>query len=131
MVANQSSGLLGFDLISLRGYDINDLPASTNNGAAVFDKFTVELRYPLTLNPSSTIYVLGFFEGGNSWSKFGDFNPFDLRRSTGMGLRVFLPMFGTLGFDYGIGFDKENLIRDNAKWSDFARFSIILGFEPE
>ncbi len=131
-LANQQSGLLGYDLISLRGYDVGNLPASANGGAAVFDKFTVELRYPFSLNPSATIFVLGFIQGGNSWNRIKDFNPFDIKRSAGMGLRVFLPMFGTLGFDYGIGFDKQNLILNPAaKWSDYGRFSIILGFEPE
>ena len=131
-LANQQSGLLGYDLISLRGYDVEDLPSSQNGGAAVFDKFTVELRYPLSLNPSSTIYVLAFAEGGNAWDSIKDFNPFDVKRSAGMGLRVFLPMFGTLGFDYGLGFDKPALIRNEAStWTDYGRFSIILGFEPE
>ncbi len=131
-LANQQSGLLGFDLISLRGYEVNELPASGGGGAAVFDKFTVELRYPFSLNPSATIFVLAFVEGGNSWNNVSKFNPFDLRRSAGLGLRVFLPMFGTLGFDYGLGFDKENLINSpTSKWSDYGQFNIILGFEPE
>ncbi len=121
----------GKDIISLRGYEENQLPGNTY-GATVFDKFTLELRYPLSLNPSATIFVLGFVEGGNSWTNFRDFNPLNLRRSSGLGLRVFLPMFGMLGFDYGIGFDKPELLNSNtAKWSDYGRFSIILGFEPE
>jgi outer membrane protein insertion porin family len=70
-------------------------------------------------------------QGGNVWNQLSDFRPFDLRRSAGAGLRVFLPMFGTLGFDYGIGFDKPALQQTGAKWSDFGRFSIILGFEPD
>jgi outer membrane protein insertion porin family len=94
----------------------------------VFDKFTVELRYPLSLNPSSTIYALTFLQGGNSWNSFKDFNPFDMKRSAGLGLRVFLPMFGLLGFDYGWGFDKPELINQGAKWSEYGRFSIILVF---
>ena len=131
-LANQQSGLLGYDLISLRGYEVNELPASGGGGAAVFDKFTVELRYPFSLNPSATIFVLAFVEGGNSWTDVGKFNPFDVRRSAGLGLRVFLPMFGTLGFDYGLGFDKEGLINSpTSKWSDYGQFNIILGFEPE
>lgn len=93
----------------------------------IFDKFSVELRYPISLNPSSTIYVLGFAEGGNAWQSFADFNPFDLKRSAGLGLRVFLPMFGMLGFDYGIGFDKEG----PATLQNMGNFNIILGFEPE
>lgn len=130
-LSNQNSGLLGNDIIALRGYDVDDLPNSDNGGAAVFDKFTFELRYPLSLNPSATIYVLGFFEGGNSWRSFKDFNPFDVRRSAGLGVRVFLPMFGTLGFDYGLGFDKPNADLSNGLFAEFGRFSIILGFEPE
>ncbi len=130
-LANQQGGLLGFDLISLRGYEEDELPNSQNGGAAVFDKFTVELRYPLSLNPSATIYVLGFFEGGNSWRSFRQFNPFDLRRSAGLGVRVFLPMFGTLGFDYGLGFDKTNVNPEGTIFSNYGNFNIILGFEPE
>ncbi len=129
-LSNQQTGLLGYDILALRGYEVPELAASNNGGAAAFDKFTVELRYPLSLNPNATIYVLAFAEGGNSWLRFKDINPFDLRRSTGLGLRVFLPMFGTLGFDYGIGFDKPNLTSAN-RWSDFGKFSIVLGFEPE
>ncbi|MCB0616688.1 MAG: BamA/TamA family outer membrane protein, partial [Phaeodactylibacter sp.] len=94
----------------------------------LFDKFTLELRYPLSLNPSSTIYVLAFAQGGNSWREFRDFNPFDVKRSVGMGLRVFLPMFGVLGFDYGIGFDKVGADRSLQALGDF---NIVLGFEPE
>ncbi len=129
-LANQQTGLLGFDLISLRGYEIEDLPAS-NGGAPVFAKYTAEIRYPLSLNPSSTIYVLAFAEGGNSWNTFRDFNPFDTRRSVGMGLRVFLPMFGTLGFDYGLGFDKNLINPTGNPFQDYGNFNIILGFEPE
>ncbi len=121
----------GKDIISLRGYEETQL-SGNQYGATVFDKFALELRYPLSLNPSATIFVLGFVEGGNAWTNFRDFNPLDMRRSTGVGLRVFLPMFGMLGFDYGIGFDKPELLNSpTAKWSDYGRFSIILGFEPE
>lgn len=130
-LSNQQSNLLGFDLISLRGYEENELPNSENGGAAVFDKFTVELRYPVSLNPSATIFVLGFFEGGNSFNSFRDFNPFDLRRSAGLGVRVFLPVFGTLGFDYGLGFDKPGVTNDGGLFNNFGNFNIILGFEPE
>ena len=132
--ANQQfGGYTGIDLISLRGYEVNDLDANTYRGITVatplFNKFTMELRYPISLNPSSTIYILSFFEGGNSYRTFRDYNPFDLYRSVGAGLRVFLPMFGTLGFDYGIGFDKDAL--GTNIFENYGRFSIILGFEPE
>ncbi len=128
-LSNNFFGIEGKDIISLRGYEVSDLPANTGGGATVFDKITLELRYPFSLNPSATIYVLGFVEGGNAWKRFKDFNPLDMQRSAGLGLRVFLPMFGTLGFDYGIGFDKN--IPLGSKLSEYGKFSIILGFEPE
>jgi outer membrane protein insertion porin family len=124
----------GTDIISMRGYEITDLEANSVNGRTVatpiFDKFTVELRYPLSLNPNSTIYVLAFAQGGNAWQSFRDFNPFDVKRSAGIGLRVFLPMFGMLGFDYGLGFDK-NVPGEGNFFNRFGDFNIILGFEPE
>ncbi len=119
----------GKDIVSLRGYNTTDLLANNLGGATIFDKFTVELRYPVSLNPQATIYVLGFVEGGNAWKQFRDFNPLELKRSAGLGLRVFLPMFGTLGFDYGIGFDKE--LSSSSRWLDYGRFNIVLGIEPE
>ncbi|HLC83150.1 MAG TPA: BamA/TamA family outer membrane protein, partial [Bacteroidia bacterium] len=70
-------------------------------GAAFITKYSAELRFPVTLNPQATIYVLGFAEAGNSWAKAKEFNPFNVYRSAGVGVRVFLPMFGLLGFDYG------------------------------
>lgn len=130
-INNQQFGFAGVDIISLRGYEVEDLEANIDqtgvqSATPAYDKFTLELRYPLSLNPSSSIYVLAFAQGGNAWRNLRDFNPFDLKRSVGLGLRVFLPMFGTLGFDYGIGFDKPG---DNL--SDLGDFNIILGFEPE
>ena len=70
-----------------------------------------------------------FLQVGNSWSRFADFNPFDIKRSAGVGLRVFLPMFGLLGFDYGFGFDKN--LPASSGWRDYGRFNIVIGFEPE
>lgn len=125
---NQSVGITGKDILSLRGYQLTDLPENDNGGAAVFDKFTVELRYPLSTNPSSAIYMHTFVQGGNSWSAFKEFNPFDLKRSAGFGVRVFLPMFGLLGFDYGWGFDKDPNL---PTFGGYGQFNIILGFEPE
>ena len=133
-INNQQFGFAGVDIISLRGYEENQLEANLDpNGSSatvptpLFDKFTLELRYPLSVNPSSTIYVLAFAQGGNTWRSLRDFNPFDLKRSVGMGLRVFLPMFGTIGFDYGLGFDKPGPRTLN----NLGDFNIILGFEPE
>lgn len=140
--------LQGIDIISLRGYEENEITQNrvvgqngqnTNVGDPYFAKYTVELRYPLSLNPSATIFGLAFAEGGNSWSNFKEFSPFDVRRSAGLGVRIFLPMFGLLGFDYGVGFDKfdaaGNPIAPSNGFRDFlsrhGRFSVILGFEPE
>ncbi|MBL7917199.1 MAG: hypothetical protein JNM96_02305 [Bacteroidia bacterium] len=103
------SGLSGFqnfvarEIIALRGYPDNSLSAQT--GDPIVSRYTMELRYPITLNPQATIYVLGFAEAGNSYESFKTFNPFQVKRSAGIGLRVFLPMFGLLGLDYGWGFD--------------------------
>ena len=115
----------------MRGYEAADIPANQSGGATIFNKFTAEVRYPLSLNPSSTIFGLLFLEGGNAWKKFEDYNPFDLKRSVGIGVRAYLPMFGLLGFDYGYGFDNEALIKQGAKWTEFGNFNIILGFEPD
>ncbi|MPL90395.1 Outer membrane protein assembly factor BamA [bioreactor metagenome] len=97
----------GSDIIGLRGYENNSLTPRKNNGYVgnVYDKFTVELRYPLVLQPQSTIYALLFLEGGNSWSDIEDFNPFQIKRSAGVGVRVLLPIVGMLGIDWGYGFD--------------------------
>lgn len=136
-LANQQFGAFtGVDLISLRGYEENELPANIQNGSVVatpiFNKYTVELRYPISTNPSSTIFATTFLQGGNAFRSFRDFNPFDVRRSVGVGLRVFLPMFGTLGFDYALGFDKPNQNNvDGSIFSRYGNFNIILGFEPE
>jgi outer membrane protein insertion porin family len=98
------SGLTGFaldgrEIIALRGYD--DQSLSPRTGAAFITKYSAELRFPVSLNPQATIYILGFAEAGNSWENSKEFNPFNVYRSTGVGVRVFLPMFGLLGFDYG------------------------------
>ena len=124
-------GLQGKDIVSLRGYKdpVNDVSEANRTGAGIYNKFTLELRYLISPNPSATVYVLGFLQGGNAWTGFRDYNPFMLKRSAGLGLRVFLPMFGTLGFDYGIGFDK-NLPIGSKPW-DYGAFNIVLGFEPK
>jgi len=98
------SGLTGFaldgrEIIALRGYD--DQSVSVRTGAAFITKYSMELRFPVSLNPQATIYILGFAEAGNSWDKTNNFDPFNVKRSTGVGVRIFLPMFGLLGFDYG------------------------------
>ena len=103
----------GSEIVSLRGYENYSLTpqaastSTTGNYYAgnVYDKFTVELRYPVILQPQSTIYALLFLEGGNCWSDIRNFNPFQIKRSAGVGVRVFLPMIGLLGVDWGYGFD--------------------------
>ena len=105
------SGLSGFNLdgreiIALRGYD--DQTLSTPTGDRLISKYTMELRYPLSLNPSATIYMLAFTEAGNTWNDYKKYNPFKVKRSAGLGVRIFLPMFGLLGLDYGFGFDPVN-----------------------
>jgi outer membrane protein insertion porin family len=130
-LSNQQFGITGKDIIAMRGYEREDLPSNSRGGATIFNKFTAELRYPLSLNPNSTIFGLLFLEGGNAWSDFSDYNPFDLKRSAGVGLRAFLPMFGLIGFDFGYGFDNQAKIDQGAKWSEFGNFNIILGFEPD
>ncbi len=107
----------GSEVISLRGYEnysLTPLQATSynSNGTAyagnVYDKFTVELRYPVVLQPSSTIYALAFLEGGNCWADIRNFNPFQIKRSAGLGVRVYLPMIGLLGVDWGYGFDSTD-----------------------
>lgn len=95
--------MYGSDIVGLRGYENNSL--TPGNGGNIYEKITMELRYPVTLSQSATIYGLGFFEAGNSWYDFTDYNPFGIKRSAGLGVRIFLPMFGLMGFDWGYGFD--------------------------
>ncbi|MER3464693.1 MAG: outer membrane protein assembly factor [Chitinophagaceae bacterium] len=132
-----SYGLLGYDIISLRGYPVfqesnptvNPDLSSANKYFTIFNKYSLELRYPLVTNPSSTIYALTFFDAANGWYSFKDYNPFKLRRSVGVGMRFFLPMFGLLGFDYGVGLDRLQPGQTSLK--DASRFTFMLGYEPE
>jgi outer membrane protein insertion porin family len=99
----------GADIISQRGYNNYSLTPTINDAYAgrVYTRFTVELRYPVILQPQSTIYALLFLEGGNCWSDIRDFNPFSIKRAAGVGVRVYLPMVGLLGIDWGYGFDTD------------------------
>lgn len=114
----------GSEVIALRGYPNSSLTPRINNSYAgnVYDKFTVELRYPLVLQPQSTIYALVFLEGGNSWTDIRDFNPFQIKRSAGFGVRVLLPIVGMLGIDWGYGFDP---IEDKARSG--SNFHFVIG----
>ncbi len=99
----------GREIIALRGYTNYSLTPTDDRGEFIgansYNKYTIELRYPLSLNPMATIYGLVFVEGGNAYADIRSFNPFDFKRSAGVGARIFLPMFGLLGIDYGYGFD--------------------------
>ena len=102
----------GRDVVRLRGYKnqaLTPLDPLTGRaeGAIVYNKFSLELRYPLTLKPSASIYGLAFLEGGNGFNNFQEFNPFAIKRSAGVGVRIFMPAFGLLGIDFGYGFDSD------------------------
>lgn len=109
MVGMQGGFLLGRDIIPLRGYDEQVVgPVSSNGrglGGIVYNKFVTEVRYPVTTSQTATIYLLGFMEAGNNWGSYKEFNPFNLRRSVGVGARIFMPAFGLIGIDYGKGLD--------------------------
>lgn len=94
----------GREVIALRGYEDNSL--NSDGGDPIIAKYTLELRYPISLNPQATFFALAFVEAGNTFPSFARFNPFNVKRTAGIGVRVFLPMFGMLGLDYGLGFDK-------------------------
>ena len=111
-----SFGQIGTEIISMRGYPDrsiteNAVGSSTTSGATIFNKYTCEIRYPVTNSPSASIYLQTFVEAGNAWVNTRNFNPFDLKRTAGVGVRLFLPMFGLLGLDYAYGFDWRTLNR--------------------
>lgn len=109
------------ETIGLRGYDNGSLTPYGYEGYA-YDRFTLELRYPFLLG-NTTIYGLGFLEAGNAWNDTKDFNPFDMKRSAGIGVRIFLPMVGLMGIDWAYGFDKVFGTRGGSQ------FHFILGQE--
>lgn len=114
--------MYGNDYIALRGY--SDYSLSESTGSNMYSKFTMELRYPVTLKPSATIYALAFLEGGNTGDSFEEYNPFELKRSAGLGVRIYLPMFGLMGIDWGYGFDElDGQTSDN--WG--SQFHFVIG----
>ena len=122
------SALTGFQLdgreiVGLRGYD--DFSLAPNTGNFAIAKYTAELRFPVSLNPSATIYTLGFVEAGNTWSDLKGFDPFKLYRSAGVGLRLFLPMFGPIGLDYGWRLDDVPDLPSMAK----SQFHFTIGID--
>ncbi|MFL2629997.1 MAG: outer membrane protein assembly factor [Flavobacteriaceae bacterium] len=96
----------GRETIALRGYENQSL--SSRDGSIIYNKFSIELRYPITLKPTASIYALTFLEAGNGYDTFRSFDPFNSKRSTGVGVRIFMPAFGLLGIDFGYGFDNVN-----------------------
>ncbi|HNV95608.1 MAG TPA: POTRA domain-containing protein [Bacteroidales bacterium] len=115
-----SYNLYGKETIALRGYGNGSL--TPLRGGNIYNKYSFEVRYPLSLNPNATFYVLAFTEGGNCYTNFNEFNPFDLKRSAGVGIRIFLPMFGKLGVDWGYGFDEAVQPGEN-----HSQFHFIIG----
>jgi len=112
------------ETIGLRGYDNGSITQSQRYGYA-YDRLTLELRYPLMLGNSANIYALTFLEGGNAWNNIRKFNPLDMKRSAGVGVRIILPMVGLLGIDWAYGFDKVN----GTKQYSGSQFHFVLGQE--
>lgn len=104
----------GRETVGLRGYENNRL--SSAEGGTIFNKFQLELRYSITDSPSASIYTLGFLEGGNSYDNFESFNPFEIKRSAGLGVRIFMPAFGLLGIDFAHGFDPLPGFTEKSGW---------------
>ncbi|WGH75067.1 outer membrane protein assembly factor BamA [Tenacibaculum tangerinum] len=104
----------GREIVGLRGYENNRI--SSIDGGAIYNKFQLELRYSITDKPSASIYTLGFLEAGNSYDNFSDFNPFKLKRSAGLGVRIFMPAFGLLGIDFAHGFDPLPGFTEKSGW---------------
>ena len=109
----QQYALDGRETIALRGYENGSL--SSRDGSIIYNKFSLELRYPISLKPSASVFALSFLEAGNGFDDFKDYNPFNAKRSAGIGVRVFMPAFGLLGIDFGYGFDRTNYSNSNQR----------------
>lgn len=125
--------LQGSEVIAMRGYENNNVTPlgyepniARYSGSPIFNKYIVEVRHPITLNQQATVFVLAFAEGGNTWNHFKDFTPFNVRRSAGVGARIFLPIFGLLGIDWGYGFDKVYDTTDNKLRRSGGRFQFSI-----
>ena len=119
----------GREIIALRGYEDNSI--SSNGGDPIIAKYTLELRYPISLNPSATFYAMIFGEAGNTFPDISKFNPFNVKRAAGVGIRIFLPMFGMLGLDYGLGFDKLDYWSNDAQRTTINNSIDQKGFYPK
>jgi outer membrane protein insertion porin family len=119
--------MYGIEIVSMRGYGDGALTPYAPNSTAdnmfskanIYTKANLELRYPVIMQPASTIYVVAFAEAGNAWYDFKTYSPFDLKRTAGIGVRAFLPMFGMLGIDWGYGFDRDNKIPAGGRKGEF------------
>lgn len=133
-------GMMGFDflqgteIIGMRGYangmvlpENADANVAFNSGSPIYNRYQLELRYPVMLNEQATVFALAFAEAGNTWNRFRDFNPFQVRRTVGIGARIFLPIFGMLGIDYGHAFDPIALPAgmQGRQWRQNFTFSIM------
>ncbi len=116
--------IYGSDIIGMRGYEDGALDPTSEYSCA-YNKYTLELRYPVILKPSSTIYVLGFLEGGNGFTSWKTFSPFKIKRSAGLGVRLYLPVVGMLGIDWGYGFDHPNQGDTSKPFG--SKFSFVIG----
>lgn len=120
-------GLTGFamdgrEVIGLRGYANQTVSQHLTAGGSIYSKYYLEMRYPLSLDPSATVYATAFAEAGNAWDSFDKFNPFEVKRSLGFGIRIFMPMFGLLGVDFGHGYDPLEGATEKSGWQ--THFSI-------
>ena len=113
------------ETIGLRGYDNGSLAGNTGENAYAYSRMTLELRYPLMLENSTSIYALAFLEGGNAWTDVKKFNPFNMKRSAGVGVRILLPMVGLMGVDWAYGFQKNI----NGVKAGGSQFHFIIGQE--
>jgi len=109
----QQYALDGRETIALRGYENGSL--SSRDGSIIYNKFSLELRYPISLKPTASVFALSFLEAGNGFDDWKDYNPFDAKRSAGIGVRVFMPAFGLLGIDFGYGFDSSTFSNSNER----------------
>ncbi|MBE6181745.1 MAG: outer membrane protein assembly factor BamA [Rikenellaceae bacterium] len=115
--------IYGIDVISMRGYEDGALDPDAGNYSCAYNKYTAELRYPIILKPSSQIYVLGFLEGGNAFNSWREFSPFRIKRAAGVGIRLYLPVVGMLGIDWGYGFDPPA----NSTTKSGSQFHFVMG----
>lgn len=116
--------MYGIDIVAMRGYEEGALDP-TNDYSRAYNKYTLELRYPVILKPSSTIYVLGFLEGGNAFDSWQSFSPFKIKRAAGVGVRLYLPVVGMLGIDWGYGFDPP--AQGNTNQKSGSQFHFVIG----